>query len=166
MAFLDLFIRRPKMEEQARALLARFLNNRCLRQKVAVEENRREARSNLVIGVWIIPLLEGLPIINGAFPAVTKGFTTSGLGIVVDAELSCEELLIVLPVKAHASVFRCKVLDSSPIGAGFRVAGLQVLGLMAESQHPDLEELIAFIAKSKGSDLADVRNMRGSWVRC
>ena len=166
MAFLDLFIRRPKMEDEARALLTCFLNNRCLRQKVAVEENRREARSNLVIGVWIIPLLEGSPILNRAFPTVTKDFTTSAIGIVVDAELSCEELLVVLPVKAHASVLRCKVLDSSPIGAGFRVAGLQVLGRMAESQHPDLEELIVFIAKSKGSDLADARNMRGSWVRC
>jgi hypothetical protein len=149
MALLDLFIRRPKKEEEARAFLVRFLNNRYLRQKVAVAEKRRETRSNLVIGVWIIPLIEGSPVLNHAFPTVTKDFTTSGLGIVVDTQLTGEELLVVIPVKTNESVLRCKVLNSSSIGAGFRVLGLQVVGLIDESQHPDLEELLAFIAKCK-----------------
>ena len=149
MALLDLFVRRPKEEEEARAFLARFLNNRYLRQKVAVAEKRRETRSNLLIGVWVIPMIEGSPAIHRAFPSVTRDFTTSGLCLVVDAQFSCEEVLVVIPVNANGAVLRCKVLNNSPVGAGFRVAGLKALGLVGETQHPDLNELIAVMAKSK-----------------
>ena len=60
MAFLGLFNSRPKKEEQeAQTFLLRFLNERCLRHHVAVEEKRWENRSSLVMGVWIVPVIDG-----------------------------------------------------------------------------------------------------------
>jgi hypothetical protein len=99
MALLDLFRRRPKEAEEAQAFLLRFLNNRCLRQKFSVEEKRRETRTNLVVGVWIVPLVEGATVVGRAFPTVTKDFTTSGLGIVIDKPFTCEEVLVILYVE-------------------------------------------------------------------
>jgi len=141
MAFLGLFNARPKEEEEARTFLFRFLNDRCFHHEVAVEENRRENRSSLVMGVWIIPLIDGSPVLSRAYPSVTKDFTTSGLSIVVDTPPSCKEVLIALPVKVDTALLHCKVLDSRPIGAGFLVAGLRVLGLVPGSQYPDLSKL-------------------------
>jgi hypothetical protein len=137
MALLDLFRRRPKEAEEAQAFLLRFLNNRCLRQKFSVEEKRRETRTNLVVGVWIVPLVEGATVVGRAFPTVTKDFTTSGLGIVIDTPFTCEEVLVILYVERKEWFLRCKVLESIPIGAGFSVTGLHVLGLAAENEYPE-----------------------------
>jgi hypothetical protein len=141
MAFLGLFKTRPKEEEEARTFLLRFLNERCFQDKVLAEEKRWENRSSLMMGAWVIPLIDGEPVLSRAYPTITKDFTTSGLSIVVDGPPSCAEVIIALPVAVEAVLLRCKVLHSRLIGAGFLVAGLRVLGLVPGNQYPELSKL-------------------------
>jgi len=63
------------------------------------------------------------------------------LSIVVDTPPLCKDVLVAFPVEVDAVLLRCKVLYSRPIGAGFLVAGLRVLGLVPGNQYPDLGKL-------------------------
>ena len=119
MAFLSLFKARPKAEEEARSFLLRFLNERCFRHKIAVDEKRTENRASLMMGAWVIPLIDGTPMLSRAYPTVTKDLTTSGLSIVVDRPPFCTEVIVALLVAVDAVLLRCTVLHSRPIGAGF-----------------------------------------------
>ena len=141
MAFFGLFKARPKEEEEARNFLFRFLNDSCFRHEVTVEEKRWERRTNLVVGVWIIPLCDGSPVLSRAYPTVTRDFTTSGLSVVVNSPLSCKEVLVALPAGADRAFLRCKITHISPIGEGFFAAGLHVLGLSRGNQYPGLSKL-------------------------
>ena len=94
-----------------------------------------------MVGIWLVPLADSMPVVNRSYATVTRDFTTSGLVVVLQGPLSYQEVAIVIPLGANTSTLRCKVSNIRPVGAGLFVAGLEVLGLMDADQYPDLQRL-------------------------
>ena len=67
---------------EAQKVLARLADQRTFEKIRALEEHRSECRTDLSVGILVVPLNDESPDIAKAFAALTKDITTTGIAIV------------------------------------------------------------------------------------
>jgi hypothetical protein len=126
----------------------RFINQRSMSKIKALDHPRVEERIDMNVGVWAAPLVKRRPVVEGAFRALTKNFTSTGIGLFVDHELDCEQLLVRLVSDSQAIFLQTEVIDATPLGAGFHLVGLKVEDLVQPGDLAQLEQLEQMLAEA------------------
>jgi hypothetical protein len=129
-----------KRELDSQQFLARLANRRGLEKLRAVEERRGEARTDLCIGIWVIPLADGQPDIKKAFPAVTKDFTCRGIGFFIahHPPAVAEQVLLAVPEETEERLLRVNLRSRKSLGAGWYLMGAEVIELLDKDEYPSL----------------------------
>jgi hypothetical protein len=128
-------------ERDVQKLLVQVLNNNCSDVSAMIEGPRVEGRVNLTLAVQVMPLAGGKPVVEQAFAAVTKEFSSTGLSLVVDHPLGHEDWLVGLSWEGRMSYIHGQFRHQDPLGAGFWIVGLQLLEVFPEDRFPDLKRL-------------------------
>jgi hypothetical protein len=128
-----------KRKGDAQQFLARLANRRSLEKVRPVEERRAEARTDLFIGIWVIPLADGQPDVMKAFPAITRDFTCTGIGFIAHhPPATVEEVLLAVPEETEEGLLRAKVYHRKALGAGWYLLGAGVLELLDKDEYPSV----------------------------
>jgi hypothetical protein len=132
-----------KRKGDAQQFLARLANRRSLEKVRAVEERRAEAKTDLCIGVWVIPLADGQPNVTKAFPAITRDFTCMGIGFIAHhPPAAVEEVLLAVPEETEEGLLRAKVYSRRTLGAGWYLLGAAVIELLDKDEYPSVNYVV------------------------
>ncbi len=136
-----------KKEKEVQRQILRLLNNHRAELDFSIDEARVEQRANLTIAVFIVPSKDGKPIIEEAFPAVTKDFSSNGISLIVREQFPYDELILGLPHGENApgeselSFVHCKVRHQKPLAEGIVQLGVQLRLLLDRDEYPELTAL-------------------------
>jgi len=128
-------------ERAVQSLLLKLVNNNCPELTALAEGPRIEGRVNLTIVVQIIPLKDGRPQFDQAFAAVTKEFSTSGMGIVLSGPHPLDELFVGFRLESDMKYVRAKAKHLNPMGAGFFQLGIQLSEVIVPGDYPGLDTI-------------------------
>ena len=128
-----------KRELDSQQFLARLANRRSLEKLRVVEDRRGESRTDLCIGIWVIPLADGQLDITKAFPAVTKDFTCRGIGFIARQPLAAaDEVLLAVAEDTEKWLLRVNVHSCRDLGAGWYLSGAEASELLDKNDYPSL----------------------------
>ena len=130
-----------KNQEKVRRFMSRFINQGSMARIKVPDQGRIENRVDMNVGVWVAPMLNRRPDVDRAFRAITKNFTTSGVGLFVDHDVPFESVLVRLVSEDQAMFLRCDVVDSTSLGSNFYLIGLKVDDIVPSSDFSELEKL-------------------------
>ena len=136
-----------KKEQEAQRHILRLLNSHRADLDFAIDEARLEQRANLTIAVFVVPSKDGKPILEEAFPTMSKDFCSNGISLIVREQFSYGELLLGLPPgdadsgEPGLSFVQCKVRHQEPITEGYVQLGVQVRRLLDREEYPELAVL-------------------------
>ncbi len=136
---MPLFSRNKEIEVQS--FILKMINNNCPELEAMIEGPRLDRRVNLTVVVVIVPVEHGKPVVDEAFTAVTKEFSTSGLAIVLDKQIGLDEAIIGFRWEADMIFIRGKAKHLNPIGGGFHQLGFQLTEIIPIGDWPELELL-------------------------
>jgi len=132
-----LFSRKKQIGVQK--FILKTVNNNCPELKSLLEGPRRDKRVNLTLVVLVVPYVDGKLLINDAFHTVTKEFSATGVGIVLDKQLSLDEVVLGFRWGQEMTYLHAKAKHLSPMGAGFYQLGLELTEVVPNSDYPQLE---------------------------
>ena len=130
-----------KREQGVQALLVKIANANCEDVANLAPGPRLEDRINLTLAVQVVPLEGTRPLVKHAFPAVTKEICSTGMSLVLDRPLHCENLLIGVNCEGSMRWIKGRFRHQDPIGAGFWMFGLQLLELVPTDELPELSDI-------------------------
>ncbi len=130
-----------KKEQEVQRFICKVVNNNCSEMEALIEGPRLEGRVRLSIVVLVIPMEKDRPVVERAFAAVTKEFSTSGLALVVDSARVPDESIIAFRWEREMRFVRAEARHLNPMGAGFFQLGLQLTRMVSPSQYPELESV-------------------------
>ena len=139
-----LLFEQRKLEQEVQRHILRLLNNHRSELDFAIDEARVEQRANLTIAVFIVPSKDGKPILEEAFPAVTKDFCSNGISLIVREQFPYGELLLGLPFgdsdsgEDELSFVQCKVRHQQSPTKGIVQLGVQLRRLVDRDEYPEL----------------------------
>jgi hypothetical protein len=134
---------------EAQNFLARLANQRALEKMRALEEHRLERRTQLSIGVLVVPLSGDLPVMTQTFAALTNDVSTTGMCIVADRSIPTAEAIICLPGDPEAVLLRATVHDSKKLGLGWVRIGMEISGMAKKSKYPELAPIVSAITTAE-----------------
>jgi hypothetical protein len=114
--------RKPKLQLQP--FMLRLINRCGASRAMICEDNRLETRTNINLGVLMIPMCGECPEVDAAFTVVTRDISSTGLAVMTDRPLSAEEVLIRLPGDAGMRLVRATVRNCQHLGCGWIVYNL------------------------------------------
>jgi hypothetical protein len=131
-----------KKKTDVQQFLTRLANQRILQKLQSPDERRSETRTDLCIGVWVIPLADGQPDATKAFPAVTRDFTCRGIGLIARQPLAgLDEVLLAIPEEMEKKLLRVSVYDRVPLGTGWYLLCTEGVRLLDKDEYPSLSPL-------------------------
>lgn len=137
-----MFLFQSRRREQAvQALLTKIANANCEEVANLAPGPRLEDRVNVTLAVQVVPLEGSRPLVEHAFPAVTKEICSTGMSLVLDRPLHCEQLLIGVSCEGEMRWIRGRFRHQDPLGAGFWMFGLQLQELVPKEEVRELCEL-------------------------
>ena len=119
--------------------ILKIINNNCAELKAYLEGPRRDSRVNLTLVVLVVPLENGKLQVNDAFYTVTKEFSSTGVGIVLDKQRALHEAILAFSCENDMTYLHAKAKHLSPLGADFYHLGLEMTEIVPNSQYPQLE---------------------------
>jgi hypothetical protein len=131
-------------EDQTRAVQSLFLkmvNNNCPELVALMEGPRLDKRVHLTMVALVVPVERGRPMVEKTFSALTKEFSTTGLGLVVNRSVELEEVLVGLQWENEMTFLQATVRHTSEMGGGFWQLGLQATGRVHTTDYPALKML-------------------------
>ena len=137
-----------KNQDKVKRFMFRFINHRSMAKIKVLEQGRHEERIDVNVGVWVAPMIKGRPEIDLAFRALTKNFNSTGVGLFVDHEIQHPDVLLRLVSDDQTMFLRAEVIDSTPLGAGYYLVGLQVEDLVVPTDFKQLDQLEKLLAES------------------
>jgi hypothetical protein len=126
---------------EVQQFLARLANQGAMARVRRLEEHRDESRTALNIGVWVVPMQDNVPQIEGTFVALASDLSSKGLAIVTNHDLSSSEVLVCFAGNTDETFLRAKVCNNKELGLGWLRVGLEACELLETGQHPRLREL-------------------------
>jgi two-component system, sensor histidine kinase len=105
------------------------------------DEQRSEARTNMHLGIWGVPLVNNQPQLDQVFRGVTRDCSSLGIGILVDQKVHSSEVLIGMPGKAGTALVRAEVRANIQLGRGYYQLGLRAWELVSLDDHPELRAI-------------------------
>ena len=131
----------PNKTRAVQTFVLKLVNNNCPELQNLADGPRLETRVNLTIAVMLAPMEKHTPLIDEAVGAVTKEFSTSGMGVVIGKPCSFDRAIVAVRIDADMHYARAKVKHVSPMGAGFYHLGLQLTEMVTPGDYTGLDEL-------------------------
>ena len=132
---------RENKESRVKSFVVKLVNNNCPELQAMIEGPRRDSRVNLTVVVMIIPL-EGKNLrVGGAFTAVTKEFSATGVAVVIDHPCGMDKAVLGFRFEGEITYFRAKARHLSPIGGGFYQLGFELEEIVVPGDYPKLKSL-------------------------
>ena len=125
-------------QQEVRDVLVRFINRRSLDAQGSLEERRSEDRTPLSVPVWIIPFSNGQPEIDKSFRGLTKDFSSSGVGLLVDETALTDVVLLALSTEPDPTFLLAKTRSCTALGEGYFLLGTAVTDVVSPSEFPEL----------------------------
>jgi hypothetical protein len=136
---MRLFTRNRDLAVQSFVL--RLLNNNCRELRDRIEGPRLEGRVNLTLVVLVVPVQDKKPLVQQAFTAVTKEFSSRGVALVLDAAHGLEEAFLGFSYGGGVQWLRAKAKHLDPMGGGFYQLGFRLVEQLAAADYPELDKL-------------------------
>jgi len=136
---MALFSRKKTLGVQS--LVIKIVNNNCPELKALIEGPRSDSRVNLVMVAIVIPLEKDKLLIQKAFTAITKEFSTTGVALVLDGPLPLDHVILGFRFEGEMNFVHAQAKHLSPMGGGFFQLGFQLLELASPSDYPQLESM-------------------------
>ncbi len=133
---MSLFSRRKDVP--VRSFVLKLVNNHCPALQGMLEGPREERRVNLVVVVVVVPVVESRPQLDQAFTAVTKDFTNTGVGIVLDEARRIEHAILGFKLDGQMIFLRAESKHLAPMGGGFFQQGFHLLEVIPPGEIPEL----------------------------
>lgn len=133
---MSLFTRNREREIQGFVL--KVVNNNCPELRALDVGPRLDTRANLTVVVVVIPV-EGKKIAMGRlFTAVTKEFSGTGVGLVVDQPWALDEVILGFRWEGEMQFVRAEATHLTPMGGGFYQLGMQMTEMVYAGDYPEL----------------------------
>jgi hypothetical protein len=78
------FVKSRTKSQEVRDCLTRLADMRSIDKMKAIKERRGQRRTDLSMGIWIIPMNDYSPDITQAYSAVTKDLSSTSLGVITN----------------------------------------------------------------------------------
>ena len=109
------------------------------------QERRLEGRTDFSIGIVVVPIHDDSPDTSGAFSAITKDISTTGIGIIANRSSLTPEVVICLSGKSEARLLRGLVRHHKELGPGWGRFGVEVTDVLDKIEYPQLARFVGSI---------------------
>jgi hypothetical protein len=130
-----------KKKQVVQGVLLKIVNNHCAELEALAEGPRGERRVRLTMVVLVIPMVDGHPMLQKTFAAVTKEFSTSGLSVVIREPRALDEVILAFRWDSDMKFLKAKAAHLNPMGAGFYSLGLQATEVVPLCDYPVLADV-------------------------
>ena len=104
-----------------------------------------DGRTDLSIGVLVVPLSDECPDLSKAFTALTKDVSPTGIGVITNRSIPTAEALLRLSGNSETRLLRTTVRRRKNIGQGWVRFDMEVTGLLDKSEYPQLKNFVGSI---------------------
>jgi hypothetical protein len=138
--------------EAVRAFVLKLINNNCPGLTALKEGPRLDSRVNLAVVLTVIPVEDGQIQVDGAFAAVTKDFSITGVSVVLDRPEMPEWAVLGFRFQGQTTFLLAETKHRDPMGGGFYQLGFQLTEVVTPADYPELEAVgTSFSASSRSS---------------
>ena len=137
---MQLFTRNKRTEVQS--CILNLLNNNRVKTESMIDGPRLERRVNLTLVVLVIPIENKRPQVDKAFTAVTKGFSSTGVGVVLSEPMGLDQVILAFRNQGEMTFIRAEARHLSPLGGGFYQLGLQMIEVVRPTKYPELRTAV------------------------
>ena len=131
----------PNKQHEVQSFTLKLINNNCPELEALMEGPRLEGRVNLAVVVLVVPLKNKKPIVDKTFAAVTKGFSTTGVSLVLQEPRALDEVFLGFRWEGAMKFVRAKAKHLDPLGAGFYDLGFQMKEMICVGDYPELQDV-------------------------
>ena len=90
----------------------------------------------------VVPVEDGRPLLDQAFCATTKEFSSSGVALVLDRPRGLDEALLGFRQRGSTVWLRAKARHLQPMGGGFFQLGCRLTERVQPDDCPELADLV------------------------
>lgn len=137
---MSFFKTRRRKNVEAQQFLMRLLNVRSLASLNVYTDDRGEPRTNFCIGIWVVPLIDEHPEVSAAFAAITKDFSSTGIGVVTNRSITEATVMLCLPSAGRSKFVRSHVRNCRSLGVGWFHYGMEAIELIDPANYAELSE--------------------------
>jgi hypothetical protein len=109
------------------------------------DPRHRDGRSELNVGVLVVPLCDDCPDIAQAFTALTKDVGQTDIGVISDRAIPTSEALLRLSGTSETRLLRTTVRHRKNLGQGWVRFDMEVTGVLDKSEYPQLKNFVGTI---------------------
>jgi len=136
---VSLFTRDTK--RGVRSFVLKLVNNNCPELKALIEGPRQDTRVPLTVVVLVVPVENGKPRVEQSFFAVSKEFSCTGVGLVLDHPRALEQTILGFRWQGGMVYLLANARHLSPMGGGFYQLGFELQEVVSPGDYPELESL-------------------------
>jgi hypothetical protein len=122
--------------------LTRLADMRSLDKATAFKERRGQRRTDLSMGIWIIPINDDSPDTAQAYPAVTKDLSSTSLGVIANRLAGHGSILLCFPSESEVILLRASIQSRTCLGCGWFLLGLKVTEIVDRYEYPQLDNFV------------------------
>jgi hypothetical protein len=97
------------------------------------------------MGILVVPLSDESPDIAGAFTALTKDVSATGIGLVANRAIPTAEVLLRLSGTSETRLLRTTVRSRKELGEGWVRFDMEVTDVVDKSEYPQLKHFVGSI---------------------
>jgi hypothetical protein len=124
-----------------RTVILKLVNNNCPELRAMIEGPRADSRVNLVVVATIVPVEGKQPQFDRAFTVVTKEFSSTGVGVVLDRPRPLHEAILGFRLEKEMTFLRAEAKHLSPLGGGFFQLGFRLTEVVSVNDYPELRSV-------------------------
>jgi hypothetical protein len=132
-------------QSNARQLLASLTNQNAGGKIGRFDTRHSDGRTELNVGVLVVPLNDECPDIGKAFTALTKDVSTTGIGLISDRSIPTAEALLRLSGTSETRLLRTMVRTRKNLGQGWVRFDMEVTEVLDKSEYPQLKTFVGSI---------------------
>jgi hypothetical protein len=117
----------------------KIINNNCPELKALIDGPRRDKRVNLSLVVLVVPLENGELQVDNAFYAVTREFSSNGVGIILSQQQALDEVILGFRLESEMTFVHATAKHLNAMGNGFYHLGLEMTEIAPISKYPALQ---------------------------
>jgi hypothetical protein len=105
------------------------------------EGRRLDCRIKHVLVGMVVPIVDRRPVVDQAFAATTKDFSSHGVGMVFQRPEAPPEAMLGFCIAGKMIFFRAEAKHTEPIGGGFFLHGFEMFEVVSLEDYPELESV-------------------------
>jgi hypothetical protein len=132
-------------QSDAQHLLASLANQSPGGRVGRVDTRHSDGRSDLSMGVLIVPLSDESPDIGNSFTALTKDVSSTGIGVIANRAIPTSEALLRLSGTSETRLLRTTIRNRKELGEGWVRFDMEVTSVLDKSEYPQLKSFVGAI---------------------